>query len=156
VSFLGFLFPFLFLLCTVDALTVANAHIASLEAEIDASRKAWDIATTAKVAARKTAQSAEAKAKKAEKALITADQKSVQRDGTIAERLDKILALVGGKHRVVIFACFLLVLLVADIFSLSLVFVFCAAAEKVGVPFGLRQPDTEDPMMAAVDLLESN
>jgi hypothetical protein len=47
-------------------------------------------------------------------------------------------------------------LLVADIFSLSLVFVFCIAAEKVGVPLGLRQPDTEDPLMAAVYLLESN
>jgi hypothetical protein len=50
----------------------------------------------------------------------------------------------------------LLVLLVADICSLSLVFVFCVAAEKVGVPLGLRQPDTEDPLLAAVDLLEAN
>jgi hypothetical protein len=48
------------------------------------------------------------------------------------------------------------VLLVADIFSPSLVFVFCATAEKVGLPLGVRQPDTEDPLMAAVDLLESN
>jgi hypothetical protein len=48
------------------------------------------------------------------------------------------------------------VLLVADIFLPSLVFVFCAIAEKVGLPLGLRQPDTEDPLMAAVDLLESN
>jgi hypothetical protein len=47
-------------------------------------------------------------------------------------------------------------LLVTDIFSLSLVFVFCIAAEKVGVPLVLRQPDTEDPLMAAVYLLESN
>jgi hypothetical protein len=48
------------------------------------------------------------------------------------------------------------VLLVADIFSPSLIFFFCAAAEKVGLPLGLQQPDTKDPMMAAVDLLESN
>jgi hypothetical protein len=53
----------------------ANARIASLEAELDASRKAWDVATAAKVAAEKTAKSAEAKAKKTEKALDTADQK---------------------------------------------------------------------------------
>jgi hypothetical protein len=46
---------FLFLFCTIDALTVANARIASLEAKLDASRKAWDIATAAKVAAKKTA-----------------------------------------------------------------------------------------------------
>jgi hypothetical protein len=36
VSYLTFLFLFF----TVDALTVANARIASLEAELDASRKA--------------------------------------------------------------------------------------------------------------------
>jgi uncharacterized membrane protein len=148
--------PFLFLFYIVDALTMANARIASLEAKLDASRKAWDIATAAKVAAEKTAKLAETNAKKAEKALVTADQKHARRDRTVAERLDKILALFGGKHRVVIFCFFFLVLLVADIFSPSLVFVFCAAAEKVGLPLGLRQPDTEDPRMAAVDLLESN
>jgi hypothetical protein len=129
--------PFLFMFCTVDALTVTNARIASLEAELDASKKAWDIATAAKVAAEKTAKSAEAKVKKAEKALVTADHKRAQRDRTVAERLDKIPALFGGKHRVVIFCFFFLVLLVADIFSPSLVFVFCAAAEKVGLPLGL-------------------
>jgi hypothetical protein len=66
--------PFLSLFRTVDALTVANARIASLEAKLDASRKAWDAATAAKVTAEKTAKSAETKAKKAEKALVTADQ----------------------------------------------------------------------------------
>jgi hypothetical protein len=148
--------PFLFLFYAVDALTVANAYIASLEAELDASRKAWDIATAAKVATEKTAKSAETKAKKAEKVLATADQKRTQRDRTVAERLDKILALFGGKHCVVIFCFFSLVLLVADIFSPSLVFVFCIAVEKVGLPLGLRQPNTKDPLMVTVDLLESN
>jgi hypothetical protein len=148
--------PFLFLLCAVDALTAANAHIASLEAKLDASRKAWDIATAAKVAVENTTKSAETKVTKAEKALATADQKHAQRDRTVTERLDKISALFGGKHSVVIFCFFFLVLLVADIFSPSLVFVFCTAAEKVGLPLGLRQPDTKDPLMAVVDLLESN
>jgi hypothetical protein len=60
---------------TSDALTAANARIASLEAKLDASRKDWDVATAAKVAAEKIAKSAETKAKKAEKALVTADQK---------------------------------------------------------------------------------
>jgi hypothetical protein len=55
-----------------------------------------------------------------------------------------------------LFLLILLVLLVADIFSLSLVFIFCVAAEKVGVPLRLRQLDVEDPLLAAVDLLESN
>jgi hypothetical protein len=48
------------------------------------------------------------------------------------------------------------VLQVADIFSPSFVFVFYATVEKLGLPLGLRQPDTEDPLMAVVDLLESN
>jgi hypothetical protein len=69
VSYLSFLSLF----HTVDALTAANARIASLEAKLDASKKAWYVATAAKVAAEKTAKSAETKAKKAEKALVTAD-----------------------------------------------------------------------------------
>jgi hypothetical protein len=99
VSYASFLSLFL----TADAFTVANARIASLEAELDASRKTWDVATAAKVAAKKTAKLAETKAKKAEKALVTADQKRAQRDLAVAERLDKISALLGGKRRVMYF-----------------------------------------------------
>jgi hypothetical protein len=58
------LIHFLFLLWLVDALMAANARIASLEAKLDASKKAWDIATAAKVATKKTAKSVETKAKK--------------------------------------------------------------------------------------------
>jgi hypothetical protein len=47
-------------------------------------------------------------------------------------------------------------LLFADICSLSLAFSFCGVAEKIGVSWKLRQPDTEDPLLAAVDLLELN
>jgi hypothetical protein len=50
----------------------------------------------------------------------------------------------------------LLVLLVADICLLSLALPFYGAAEKIGVSLGLRRPDTEDPLLAAVDLLEAN
>jgi hypothetical protein len=39
--------PFLSLFRTADALIVANARIASLEAKLNASRKAWDTATAA-------------------------------------------------------------------------------------------------------------
>jgi hypothetical protein len=63
---------------------VANARIASLEAELDASRKSWDIATAAKVAIEKTTKSAETKAKKAEKALADVDQRRVQREQMMA------------------------------------------------------------------------
>jgi hypothetical protein len=57
---------------------------------------------------------------------------------------------------VLFFFVYLLMLLFADIYSLSLAFSFCGPAEKIGVSLGLRQPDTEDPLLAAVDLLESN
>jgi hypothetical protein len=65
----------LFLLWLVDALTAANAHIAALEAELNASMEAWEGANAAKVAAEKATKSADAKAKKAEKALANVDQK---------------------------------------------------------------------------------
>jgi hypothetical protein len=59
--------------CAADALSAANARISSLKAELEASRKAWDVATAAKTAAEKSTKSALAKAKKAEKALADAN-----------------------------------------------------------------------------------
>jgi hypothetical protein len=79
---------------------MANARILALEAELVAAREAWEGANAAKVAAEKIAKSAETKEKKAEKALSDTDQKRVQRERTIAERLDKISVLVGSKCRV--------------------------------------------------------
>jgi hypothetical protein len=141
---------------TADALTMANARIASLEAELEASRKAWDVATAAKVAAEKSAKSAAAKAKKVEKALADADQGCVQREQAITKCLNQILALAGGKYRVVPFFVYLLILQLAGVFSLSLVSVFCVSIEKIGVSLVPLQSDDEDPLMAAVNLLESN
>jgi hypothetical protein len=54
----GFLLPFLFPFWLVDALTAANARIAALEAELNASREAWEGANVAKVAAEKATKSA--------------------------------------------------------------------------------------------------
>jgi hypothetical protein len=82
-------------------LTAANARISALEVELNAAREAWEGANAVKVAAEKIAKSTETKAKKAEKALSDADQKRVQRERAIAERLDKILVLVGSKCCVV-------------------------------------------------------
>jgi hypothetical protein len=93
--------PFLSLFRTGDALTVANARIASLEAELNASRKAWDTAIAAKVAVEKSAKSTVGKAKKAEKALVDADQGRVQREQAITKRLNHISTLAGGKYHVV-------------------------------------------------------
>jgi hypothetical protein len=101
MAFYSTFFP---LLRTADALTTANARIASLEAELEASRKAWEVDTAAKVTAEKSAKSAAAKAKKAEKALANADQGHVQREQAITQRLNQISALAGGKYRVVSFS----------------------------------------------------
>jgi hypothetical protein len=42
------------------------------------------------------------------------------------------------------------------IFFASFACFLCGAAEKIGESWKLRQPNTEDPLLAAVDLLESN
>jgi hypothetical protein len=133
-------------------LTAANARISALEAELTT---AIGSANAVKVAAEKVAKSAETKAKKAEKALSDANQKRVQRERAIAERLDKISVLVGSK------CCVCLFWLLAQICTADILFSFfglflCGAAEKIGVSWKVRQPDTEDPLLAAVDLLESN
>jgi hypothetical protein len=73
----------------------------SLEAELNASRKAWDTAIAAKVAAEKSTKSTVGKAKKAEKALADIDQGRVQREQAITKRLNHISTLAGGKYRVV-------------------------------------------------------
>jgi hypothetical protein len=105
--FHGFYSTFFPLLHTTDALTMTNARIASLEAKLEASRKAWDVATAAKVAAEKSAKSTATKAKKAKKALADADQGCVQREQAIIKCLNQISTLAGGKyHDVCLFAHF--------------------------------------------------
>jgi hypothetical protein len=79
-------------------LEAANARISSLEAELEASRKAWDAATAAKASAEKSAKSALARAKKAEKALSDANKEHIQREQVVIERLNKMFALAGGEY----------------------------------------------------------
>jgi hypothetical protein len=50
----------------------------------------------------------------------------------------------------------LLILRLANGRLLSLVFAFCVSIEKIGVSLGPLHPDDEDPLMAAVNLLELN
>jgi hypothetical protein len=50
----------------------------------------------------------------------------------------------------------LLTFRLANVHSLSLVFAFCVSTEKIGVPWAPLQSDDEDPLMAAVNLLELN
>jgi hypothetical protein len=79
-------------------LAAANAHILSLEAELKASRKAFDAATAAKTTAEKSTKLALARVKKAKKALADANKERIQRDQAITERLNKMSALAGGKN----------------------------------------------------------
>jgi hypothetical protein len=69
------------------ALATANARIASLEAELKASQKAYDAATSAKAIAEKLQKSTLAKAKKAEKALADVNKEHAQREQAVVERL---------------------------------------------------------------------
>jgi regulator of protease activity HflC (stomatin/prohibitin superfamily) len=71
-----------------------HARISSLEAELKASREAWQSANAAKVSAEKVAKSAETRAKRA---LANASQKQAKREQSIVERLDKISVSVGSK-----------------------------------------------------------
>jgi CHASE3 domain sensor protein len=78
------------------ALKAANARIASLEAELAASRTAFDAATAAKVNAEKSAKSALAKAKKTENDLANANKEHLQREQAVAERLNQMSTAAGG------------------------------------------------------------
>jgi hypothetical protein len=59
-------------------LATANARIASLEAELKASQKAYGTATAAKAVAEKSQKSALAMAKKVERALADANKEYAQ------------------------------------------------------------------------------
>jgi NAD-specific glutamate dehydrogenase len=90
-----------------------NARISSLEAELEASRKAWDAATAAKATAEKSNKSALAKAKKAEKALSDANKEHIQREQAVIDRLNKMSALAGGEY--LFFFVGLIALIFADV-----------------------------------------
>jgi hypothetical protein len=83
--------------CAADDLAAANARILSLEAELEASRKAWDAATSTKTTAEKSNKLALARAKKAEKALADTNKERIQWDQAVTECLNKMSALAGGK-----------------------------------------------------------
>jgi CHASE3 domain sensor protein len=102
-------------------LATANARIASLEAELEASQKAWDVAAAAKATAEKSAKAAMAKVKKAEKALADANQGRIQREEAITDRLDQISALAGGEYPSTLFIVCLLILLMVTYYP----FCFC-------------------------------
>jgi hypothetical protein len=77
---------------------VANARIASLEAELSTLPKAYDAATAAKATADKSQKSALAKAKKMEKALADAEKEHRLREQAVAERLQTMSTAAEGTH----------------------------------------------------------
>jgi hypothetical protein len=82
---------------SVAALATANARIASLEAELSASQKAYDVAAATKASAEKSQKSAIGKAKKAEKALADANKEHAQREQAVVEHLRTMSAAAEGK-----------------------------------------------------------
>jgi hypothetical protein len=82
----------------VAALATANARIASLEAELRASQKAYDAAAAAKVKAEKSQKAALSKAKTAEKALADANKGHAQREQAVAERLHTMSSAAESKY----------------------------------------------------------
>jgi hypothetical protein len=149
------LLSFLSSSCAADDLAGANSRILSLEAELKASRKAFDVATATKTTAEKSNKSALARAKKAEKALADANKERIQQDQAITECLNKMSALAGGKYHALPFFVELrefLYLLICDFSLSSPPWLF---VEHTGVSSESLQLD-DDPLMAAVNLLESN
>jgi chromosome segregation ATPase len=109
LSFPDFYSTFFSLFRAADALSMANARIASLDAELEASQKAWDVVSAAKAAAEKSAKAAVTKAKKVEKALADADQGRIQREQAITKCINQVSALAGGtgKYLSALFYCLL-------------------------------------------------
>jgi septal ring factor EnvC (AmiA/AmiB activator) len=105
-------------------LATANARISSLEAELKASRKAFDATTAAKVNAEKSTKSALARAKKVEKALSDANKEHIQQEQAVTDQLNKMSAIAGGTYYAFPLFCwvanFLCLLMCA--FSLLLLF----------------------------------
>jgi chromosome segregation ATPase len=84
--------------CLAATLATANARIASLEAELNASRKAYDVAAAAKANAEKSQKAALGKAKKVEKALADANKEHAQREQAVAEHLHTMSTAAESKH----------------------------------------------------------
>jgi hypothetical protein len=112
-----------YLLLYCSRLDLGSRSLSALETKLKASRQAWESINDGKVSAEKAAKSAKTKAKKAEKVLTDADQKRVQREQSIAERLDKISIAVGSKCCILSFR-YLLMFSFADMYLLILLFVF--------------------------------
>jgi hypothetical protein len=135
------------------ALNKALPRVASLEAELKTTSQALKDANIAKASAEKGAKTAEARAKKAEKALAEIAQKQSNREGAVVERLDVICTSIGSK-------CFILSFCLSKVTSVDMLLLaylyFYDAAEKLGEVWKLWLESAKDPLLDAVEVLESN
>jgi hypothetical protein len=136
----------------VAALATANARTASLEAELSASQKAYDVAAAAKANAEQSQKSALGKAKKAEKALANANKEHAQRERAVAERLHTMSTAAESKRfalsSIFYFCC---IVVFADT-CLFFAFLLC----RIYWVSPLSLPADDDPLMTAVNILEEN
>jgi hypothetical protein len=140
----------------VAALAIANARIASLEAELKASQKAYDVAAAAKASSEKSQKSALVKAKKAEKALADANKEHAQREQAMAEHLHTMSTTAESKRFALssIFDLCCTVVLVDTCLFFSFLFAFYYAGFIRISPSSLQTDD--DLLMTMVNLLEAN
>jgi hypothetical protein len=140
----------------VATLAIANARIVSLEAELSASQKAYDVAAAAKASAEKSQKSVLGKVKKAKKALAAANKEHAQREQAMAERLYTMSTTAESKclalSSMFDFCC--IVVLVDTFLFFSLLFAFYCAGFTGISPSSLQTDD--DPLMTTVNLLEEN
>jgi hypothetical protein len=88
--------------------------------------------------------------------MTDANKEHLQREQAVAERLNTISAAAGGTYYTFLFLFVdLLALLCLLIYSPSAVFCFLGFAKYTEVSISTLQPDN-DPLMAAVNLLEAN
>jgi hypothetical protein len=124
-----------------------------LETELKTTTETLKDVNTAKFYADKAAKAAETKAKKAEKALAEATQNQAKCEEAVVERLDAICMSVGSK-------CFILSLCLAKVTSVNMILLaylyFCDAAIQLGEVWKLQQESSKDPLLDAVEVLESN
>jgi hypothetical protein len=140
------LFDFLSFFCwTAAALAMANAHIASLEAELSTSQKAYDVATATKPNAEKSQKSALAKAKKMEKALADVNKEHSQQEQAVVERLRTMSAAAGGKYSPYPFSLTSALFLHLLIFSfLSMSPLLCRIHRGIFVDFATWRRSSDD------------
>jgi hypothetical protein len=140
--------------CAKDDLAAANACISSLEAELKASRKAWDAATAAKPLLRSPLSQHWLGQRKQRKPLLmlTRSVSSGSRPQLNALIKCRLLLEVNNMLCPSLLTCEILILADMCLFS---VFISLFVLEHTGVSLASLQLD-DNPLMAAVNLLESH